>query len=78
MNGNMDEISIWSIPLTQTDVSALYNNGKGLSYTDTTTVFNPKLRSFTMPPYTSTYIRKAATDTLEATYTVHCTPVGFF
>jgi len=31
-NGNIDEVAIWSRVLTQLDVSALYNNGYGLSY----------------------------------------------
>ena len=31
-NGNIDEVAIWGRVLTPTEVSTLYNNGKGLSY----------------------------------------------
>lgn len=35
-SGFVDELSVWSVFLTPTDISALYNLGNGISYTDIT------------------------------------------
>lgn len=34
LNGKLDEIGIWNVALTATEVSDLYNGGSGLSYDD--------------------------------------------
>ena len=39
-DGRIDEVALWNRLLTQEDVTALYNNGEGLTYPFTSTLFN--------------------------------------
>jgi hypothetical protein len=39
-DGRIDEVALWNRLLTQEDVTALYNNGEGLTYPFTTTQIN--------------------------------------
>lgn len=39
-NGKLDEISIWNVSLSATDISALYNSGSGLAYPFSTAATN--------------------------------------
>ena len=59
-NGKLDEIGIWNVALTQSEVTELYNGGTGISYPFATNVtVSPSVQTatFTIPAYTTTAIR---------------------
>lgn len=56
-NGKLDEIGIFNVALTQSEVSELYNSGTGISYpfaTNVTVSATVQTATFTIPTYTPT------------------------
>lgn len=74
-NGKLDEVGIFNVALTQSEVNELYNSGTGISYPFTTSItVNPSVKTatFTIPAYTVTaerFITVSATAPV-ATFTI--------